>query len=243
MKSSIIKPNQFADSEDFEFSALQEARFYRKAIVQEFLPYLNGKVIDMGAGIGQMTALFAEIVGKENLCGVEPDSRFASIFRKNHPDISLIEKTASTLPVGTFCDTITSVNVLEHIDNHVAELSEYRKLLAHTGGHLCLLVPARPEIFSPIDRDFGHFRRYTKSSMSQALDAAGLTVQKMFYFNFIGYFAWLFNFRLLRSRSFNPTMVRMFDRFIFRWAHGLENKFARPPLGQSLVVIAKAASS
>lgn len=240
MKSSAINPNQFAKFGDFEFSTLQQACFYRKAIAREFSPYLKGKVIDMGAGIGQMSTLFAEIVGNENLCAVEPDSRFASIFRKDHPDISLVEGTAANLPTGTFCDTITSVNVLEHIENHVAELSEYRKLLAPTGGYLCLLVPARPEIFSPIDRDFGHFRRYTKFSMSQALDAAGLTVQKMFYFNFIGYFAWLFNFRLLRSRSFNPTMVRMFDRFIFRWAHGLENKFARPPFGQSLVAISRA---
>jgi len=240
LKSPVIKPNQFADSEDFEFSALQEAHFYRKAIVQEFLPYLNGKVIDMGAGIGQMTALFAEIVGRKNLSGVEPDSRFASIFRKNHPDISLIEETASTLPVGTFCDAITSVNVLEHIDNHVAELSEYRRLLAPTGGHLCLLVPARPEIFSPIDQDFGHFRRYTPSSISQALQSAGLTVHKLFYFNFLGYFAWLINFKILASRSFNPLMVRTFDRFIFRWTNMLEKGFARPPIGQSLVVISRA---
>lgn len=238
-----MNPNKFAKSEDFEFSALQEALFYRKAIAQEFLPYLTGRVIDMGAGIGQMSTLFAEIVGKENLCGVEPDPRFASIFRKDHPDISLVEGTAASLPVGAFCDTITSVNVLEHIENHVEELSEYRRLLAPTGGHLCLLVPARPEIFSPIDRDFGHFRRYTPSSMSQALESAGLTLHKLFYFNFVGYFTWLINFKILESRSFSPIMVRAFDRFIFRWTNMLEKNFARPPMGQSLVVIAKAACS
>jgi len=238
-----MNPNKFAKSEDFEFSALQEARFYRKAIAQEFLPYLTGRVIDMGAGIGQMSTLFAEIVGKENLCGVEPDPRFASIFRKDHPDISLVEGTAASLPVGAFCDTITSVNVLEHIENHVDELSEYRRLLVPTGGHLCLLVPARPEIFSPIGRDFGHFRRYTPSSMSQALESAGLTLHKLFYFNFVGYFAWLINFKILESRSFSPIMVRAFDRFIFRWTNMLEKNFARPPMGQSLVVIAKAACS
>lgn len=240
MKSSVINPKQFADFGDFEFTALQQACFYRKAIAREFSPYLRGKVIDMGAGIGQMSTLFAEIVGRENLCAVEPDPRFASVFRKDHPDISLVEGTASNLPVGTFCDTITSVNVLEHIENHVAELSAYRKLLAPTGGHLCLLVPARPEIFSPIDQDFGHFRRYTQSSISQALESAGLTVHKLFYFNFVGYFAWLINFKILGSRSFSPIMVRTFDRFIFRWTNMLEKNFARPPLGQSLVAISKA---
>ena len=240
MKSSVINPVQFADFGDFEFSALQEAHFYRKAIAREFSPYLKGKVIDMGAGIGQMSTLFAEIVGRENLCAVEPDPRFASIFRKDHPDISLVEGTAANLPAGTFCDTITSVNVLEHIENHVAELSEYRKLLAPTGGYLCLLVPARPEIFSPIDRDFGHFRRYTQTSISQAIGSAGFAVHKLFYFNFVGYFAWLINFKILKSRSFNPRMVRTFDRFIFRWANLFERRFARPPFGQSLVAISRA---
>ena len=243
MKPPQINPNQFAESEDFEFSALQEARFYRKAIAQEFLPYLKGSVIDMGAGIGQMSSLFAEIVGGGKFCAVEPDPKFASIFRKNYPDISLVEGTASSLSNGTSCDTITSVNVLEHIDDHVAELSEYRKLLAPTLGYLCLLVPARPEIFSPIDQDFGHFRRYTRTSMSQALKSSGLTLHKMYYFNFVGYFAWFLNFRLLKSRSFNPKMVRTFDRFIFRWTHAVESEIVRPPFGQSLVVIAKAVSS
>ena len=59
-----IKPMPFAPSTDFEFKALAEANFYRKAIVQEFLPYLKGRVIDMGAGVGQMTTLFADIVGR-----------------------------------------------------------------------------------------------------------------------------------------------------------------------------------
>ena len=235
-----MNPNRLANTEDFEFGALQEAQYYRKAIAQEFRPYLKGKVIDMGAGIGQMSTLFAAIVGNQNLCAVEPDPRFASIFRKNHPDICLIEGTAAILPSGTFCDTITSVNVLEHIENHVAELSEYRRLLTPARGHLCLLAPARPELFSPIDRDFGHFRRYTRSSMSQALASAGFTLHKMFYFNWVGYFAWFLNFRALKSRSFNPIMVRAFDRLVFRWSHALERNVLRPPLGQSLIVIAKA---
>lgn len=241
MNSPPSKPNQSAQSADFEFRALAEARFYRRAIAEEFSPYLKGKVIDMGAGVGQMTGLFANIVGRENLCAVEPDPRFASVFRANHPDISLFEGTAVTLPAGTSCQAITSVNVLEHIDDHVAELSEYRKLLAPHLGHLCLLVPARPEIFSPIDRDFGHFRRYTRSSLSQALQSAGLTPLRMHYFNFPGYFAWLLNFKVLKRRSFNPTMVRAFDRYIFPRAHAMERNLVRPPFGQSLVVIAKSA--
>jgi len=233
-------PNSEAASDDFEFAALHEAYFYPRAIVREFAPFLKGHVIEVGAGIGQLTALIAEQVGKENITGVEPDARFAEIFRGQCPGISLVEGTVVDLPPSTSCDAIVSINVMEHIQDHVEEMSRYRTLLAPRHGHLCILTPARPEIYAPIDRDFGHYRRYTKPSMLAALTAAGFTARKLYYFNFPGYFVWLLNFRILKSRSFNPRMVRLFDRLVFRVAHAMEYHVMRPPLGQSLVAIAQA---
>ena len=67
-------PNSEASSADFEFAALGAASFYRRAIVREFSGSLKGQLIEVGAGIGQMTALLATRVGKENLVGIEPDA-------------------------------------------------------------------------------------------------------------------------------------------------------------------------
>jgi len=233
-------PNSEASSADFEFAALGAASFYRRAIVREFSGSLKGQLIEVGAGIGQMTALLATRVGKENLVGIEPDARFAGLFRERCPDIRLVEGTVVDLPPNTPCDTIVSVNVLEHIRDHVEELSRYRALLAPGNGALCLLVPARPEIYAPIDKDFGHYRRYTKASLRAALAAAGFSDARLYYFDFPGYFAWLLNFKLLKCRSFNPLMVRLFDRLLFRGAHALEYHVLRPPVGQSLVAISRA---
>ena len=59
-------------------------------------------------------------------------------------------------------NAILSINVLEHIESDADELATYFRLLKPARGALCLFVPARPDIYAPIDKDFGHFRRYTR---------------------------------------------------------------------------------
>jgi hypothetical protein len=101
-------------------------------------------------------------------------------------------------------------------------------------------VPARPEIYSPIDRDFGHFRRYVRAELTGKLQTAGFRVLRLHYFNLIGYLAWWWTFRVLKQRSFNLGSVRLFDRGIFPVSSFLERRVMRPPIGQSLVAIAEA---
>ena len=135
---------------------------------------------------------------------------------------------------------IVSVNVLEHIEEDDDELRRYHRLLAPRNGCLCLFVPARQEIYAPLDADFGHFRRYSKPTLATQLEAAGYIIEELHYFNFTGYFAWWLNFRVLGSRRFNPAAVRFYDRVIFPVVHALESRLCRPPIGQSLIAVARA---
>ncbi len=233
-------PNAAASTEDFEFAALGEARNYRRALIREFTPYLRGAVAEVGAGIGQLTAELAQVPGVTRLVAVEPDARFAERFRRELPQQALVHGTAADLPTDQPWNAIVSVNVLEHIRQDVDELRRWRTLLAPAKGHLCLFVPARPELYAPIDRDFGHFRRYTKPSLRAALTAAGFEIVRLEYFNAIGYFAWGLSFVLLKQRGFKPASVRLFDRAIFPWAHAFERTVIRPPFGQSLLAVARA---
>ena len=52
-----------------------------------------------------------------------------------------------------------------------------------------VLSLARPEIYSEIDKDFGHFRRYTRHELRQKLERAGFQVLRLRYYNIAGYFA------------------------------------------------------
>ncbi len=133
-----------------------------------------------------------------------------------------------------------SVNVLEHIQEDERELAVYRRKLAREKGALCLFVPARPEIYAPIDRDFGHFRRYTRPELRQKLERAGFEILRLRYYNFVGYFAWWLGFCVLKKRGFDLPSVRFFDRILFPPVHGFETRICAPPIGQSLLAVARA---
>jgi hypothetical protein len=103
-----------------------------------------------------------------------------------------------------------------------------------------LFVPARHEIYAPLDRDFGHFRRYTRRSLQGKLESTGFQILTLRYFNFIGYFAWWLNFCLLKKRRFNRGAVVFFDKICFPPMYALESRVLRPPIGQSLLAVARA---
>ncbi len=233
-------PNAAASSADFEFAALREAANYRHALIDEFRAFLTGEVIEIGAGIGQMTAHLRELPGLNRLIAIEPEAGLSAQHRAQFPGHELYEGTIEDAPREVAWRAILSINVLEHIEDDEAELARYAKLLRTGSGHFCVLVPARPEIYAPIDRDFGHFRRYTRPELRGKLEAAGFEIVKLFYFNFTGYFAWWLNFRVLGKRTFEIGKVRFYDRVIFPAVHFAESTLLRPPIGQSLIAIARA---
>lgn len=234
-------PNALATTEDFEFQALSEAKNYREALIEEFAPFLRGNVIEIGAGIGQMTELLRQLDPEiKRLIAIEPDRRFADRHRQQFPGHELIEGTIDDVPAGSPWDGIFSINVLEHIERDREELKKYAALLRNRHGNLCLFVPARQEIYSSIDKDFGHFRRYSRPELKQKLVEAGFQILRLHYYNFAGYLAWWMNFCLLKKRTFEVAKVRAYDRGIFPIVHVLESKLMRPPIGQSLLAVARA---
>jgi len=232
--------NERAANPTFEFDALQEAHAYRRGLLREFSPFLGARVMEVGAGIGQFTELLARQPGVTTVLALEPDARLCAQFRKLHPAIRLVEGTVQSVEPKPEWDNIVCVNVLEHIEHDVDELRSYHHLLKAERGRLCLFVPARPELFSLIDQDFGHFRRYRPRDLQQKLLSAGFQLQRLHYFNLVGYAAWWWKFRVLKQRTFDLKSVRFFDRRIFPITSFLEQKLLRPPIGQSLVAVAQA---
>jgi len=234
------RPNENASTADFEFAALREARNYRQALVREFAPHLSGRVLEVGAGIGQINELLQALPGVQELLAVEPDATFCAEFRKLRPNQPLLEGTVDAICDPRPCHGILSINVLEHILEDERELAQYGRLLRAERGRLCLFVPARPEIYAPLDADFGHHRRYTRPDLQRKLHQAGFEIVRLNYFNWVGYFAWWLNFRVRGQRTFDVGAVRFFDRVIFPWVHWSESRLCRPPFGQSLIAVAQA---
>lgn len=231
--------NAQATSEDFEFAALQAAKNYRRSLVAEFSPYLRGRILEVGAGIGQMTRELMMLSHVKSIDALEPDARFYRQLLKLNPEVRCLHGTLSQREAVDLYDGIISVNVLEHIEDHFEELKRIRLHLS-PNGKLCLFVPAFQEIYAPIDQSFGHFRRYRKPELKELLRKAGFRIIQAHYYNSLGFFAWWWNFCVLKKSVFEVNKVKFYDKYLFPIVHFAEKKLARPPLGQSVLVIAEA---
>jgi SAM-dependent methyltransferase len=233
-------PNAPTIPDDFEFAALSEAENYRHALLWEFSEFLRGNVLEVGAGVGQMTEMFLQRREITRLLSIEPNPDFCSRLAGKFPRHPFIQGTIDDLKDDDRWDAIVNINVLEHIPEDERELKNYHQHLLKKNGTLCLFVPARPEIYAPIDKDFGHCRRYTRPELRQKLERAGFHVLRLRYYNIVGYVAWWLNFCVLKKRHFDAGAVRFFDRFIFPPVHGFESHICPPFIGQNLLAIARA---
>ena len=98
------------------------------------------------------------------------------------------------------------------------------------GGVIVLLVPAFPMLYGPIDKQLGHYRRYTRSSMRKLAGAAGLQFRRARYMNAVGFFGWWANSHIFKREVQSAGQIGVFDRYIVPLSSRLEGIVA-PPFG------------
>ena len=77
---------------------------------------------------------------------------------------------------------LVSINVLEHIPDHVAALAAAHQLIK-PGGAVITFAPAFEFALSKFDESVGHVRRYTKATLAAAYRSAGLAIERIHYVN------------------------------------------------------------
>jgi len=106
------------------------------------------------------------------------------------------------------------IDVLEHIEDDAGELARAGEFL-RPGGHVVVLSPAHPWLYSPFDRAIGHHRRYTRTTL-RALTPTGLDLVRLSYLDAVGLIASAGNRLLLRSAMPSPAQVAVWDRYMVR---------------------------
>jgi len=84
-------------------------------------------------------------------------------------------------PSGSF-DLVLLLDVIEHLDDDLAVLTETKRVLKDEGIAL-ITVPAYRFLWGKMDDIGGHRRRYIKRKLEKRLEATGLTPLKLSYFN------------------------------------------------------------
>ncbi|MGE0131036.1 MAG: class I SAM-dependent methyltransferase [Blastocatellales bacterium] len=98
-----------------------------------------------------------------------------------HIEYAIGKLEAAPFAAASF-DAVLALDVLEHLDNDAAGLSEAARMVK-TGGLLLVTVPALPSLWGSQDVVSHHRRRYTKQTLCRAFHQAGLPLPRVSYFN------------------------------------------------------------
>jgi SAM-dependent methyltransferase len=221
---------------------LEGAPHYNAWLGSKVRPHLGRRVLEIGAGIGTITKQIQ--TGREKVIALEADpyyaQRLVNVFRGS-PIVSplhvSVEETDWEELAKERLDTVLLSNVLEHIENDVAAVSQFRSVLA-TDGRLVILVPALPALFGSLDEAVGHHRRYTPESLRAVIEPAGFRLEHLEWLNLIGIAGWYLNGRILKRRVLPQMQLRIYDRIAPVLAQA--EAMWKLPVGLSLLAVARA---
>ena len=209
---------------------------YNRWMFDRLRPWVGRRVLEIGAGIGNMSAFFAD---RERLVLTDTESYYLGRLRQrfaDRPHVSVAElrlPTVSPALAAERLDTVVCLNVLEHIEDDRASLRAMHDLL-QPGGRLVLLVPSLRALYGTLDEALGHFRRYVPAELTDKLRTAGFHLRHLEYFNLAGVPGWWVAGRVLRRRLIPTGALRWYETLVplFRLERLLPWR-----IGQSLIAV------
>jgi SAM-dependent methyltransferase len=211
--------------------ALRWKRYFKTVIS----PYLQGDVLEVGAGIGGTTSVLCDDPSLRWTC-LEPD---ANLARQIVPKLAGIPAkvevavgTLADLPAHRTFDCILYIDVLEHIEDHRGELAR-AALRLRPGGTIVVLAPAHQSLYSEFDAALDHFRRYNRTSL-RAITPDALRSERLIYLDGVGVLLSMVNRLMLRQSIPKPSQIRFWDRVCIPISQVLD-RLTGYNLGKSIV--------
>ncbi len=220
---------------------------YNRWLVERFTKALGRRILEIGAGFGNLTRHLVESdggperelvvasdvdpVAVEYLKGAFRDNRIVRVSSYSFPLTPAEREEIRSLSI----DTIVCCNVLEHIEDDGGTLADMLAIL-QPGGRLVLLVPALSWLYGTLDEHLRHFRRYEKAELEEKLAKAGFAIDDCRFVNRVGILGWFVNGRVLRRRVLPRGQLRAFRLFLPL----LRREEQTPPTtGMSLLAVAR----
>jgi len=226
------KGNKLVEILDF----FDVAKNYRNLQYNLIKNYIRGSILEVGGGNGKLIEPFFNSNNKISIC--EIDKEFFLNLKKKFLSKAKIYN-CRIQKIRSKYDTIIYGDVLEHIKNDKKEiLCAVSKLKLN--GTLIIIVPAFNFLFSQFDKDVGHYRRYKKEFFLDFAEKNNLIIEKITYFDSIGFVILILNKIFPKKTSFGnklPILVYFWDKLIFfsKFFDLLLGKF----FGKSLLIIIK----
>ena len=214
---------------------------YSQWIYDVIRPFIKGKILEIGCGIGAMTRHI--IKDYSSIVSIDVNkSHIQKMYTQfcKYPELQIyyldILQDPSNILKKEMFDTILLINVLEHIEREDETLQKIYELLAPEGNSI-MLVPAYQNLFGSLDEIVGHLRRYNKKLFIEKLHTFHLESFYTTYMNTLGMFGWWLNSKFLKKREFSISQIAFFE-YLIPFISRIE-KWIHPPFGQSILIISR----
>jgi SAM-dependent methyltransferase len=163
-----------------KLAEVEDAMWYFRAlhahVERELARTLGDKksaVLDAGCGTGGLIRRLAPQRPAWNWTGVDVSPLACELARERVGGAEIREASVTALPFGDAAlDAVVSADVLYHVDDDVAALREFSRVL-RPGGAVVINVPAYRWLWSYHDEAVHSRRRYGRGEMLAKLKAAG----------------------------------------------------------------------
>jgi SAM-dependent methyltransferase len=202
-------------------------------------PFIGRRVAEIGAGIGGTTAILCRGSEEKWVC-VEPDPGLAAEIGSRVEAGALPAccearaGTSASLRSEERLDTALYIDVLEHIEDDRAELARIAHVV-RPGGHVVVMSPAHPFLYSAFDAAIGHHRRYTKATLAAAAPFT-LGLARLEYLDSVGMLASAANRLLLRQSLPTASQIAFWDRRLVPLSRALD-PLVRRRVGKSVLAV------
>ncbi len=220
---------------------------YNKWIFDNLKNFLGESILEIGSGIGNITTYISENTGSQ-LVLTEILDEFLAVLKKRYGSrnnikifkCDVLDKEFVELVSKFDIDTVLCINVLEHLEDDLKALCQIKRIIKKEG-HIVILVPAFNFLYSRWDSVIGHYKRYNKERLVRLLSLAGFRIKKVYYMNFMGFFAWFFSAKILNlspasANSIVSKQAIFFDRYAVNPSSVIEG-IVHPPFGLSVFAV------
>ncbi len=228
----------YKDSGPDILHALSKAPRFNRWMGETIRPYVGERVLEIGAGIGNLTRVLIPRVKCYVAADIDPEhmARLATRFQHRH---NLHVRHCDLAEASDFAglggmDTVVCLNVLEHIEDDMQGLRNIHSALAKDGRAI-VLVPHGQEIFGTLDAALGHYRRYSHEELRQKMEQAGFRVERILDFNRISRPGWYVSGKVLKRTTLGAMQMKLFDQLVWLWRR-IDRRLPWPPT--SIIAIA-----
>lgn len=217
--SSSVDQGPHRDQKPWEGQLIQsrDLQFYNRQIASLLRPHLGKRILEFGMGIGNVAQFLMKDM--ETYIGVDAVAEHVSIALRRFNMSGFEAYVADVRQPECFgflsqkeFDSIVSVSVLEHIEDDISALVALNRI-SKIGTSFAFLVPAHPCLFGYLDKQGGHFRRYSKNDFYEKLAKAGFSVEGMRRCNLPGAIAWYLAGKVPRHSANLPSCQEMTPRW------------------------------